>query len=442
MVPPRRAAHDGARLERLGRARGRACSSTARGSPRRGRRASGSRTTPSCCSSTRRPTTARSRLPSRRFGDAWTFVLEHGRPGPPAGGRAAHVARRDHADVALVHAPAPRGVTWRRSAPPTACSSATELTFAGARALVPYLRDLGVSHLYLSPSFAAREGSTHGYDVVDPTRFSDALGGEAGFRALAAAAREAGLGIVLDIVPNHMAADDANPYWADPERRRRVLRPRPRRRAATGASSRSTTSRACARRIRRCSPRRTRLALALVREGVVDGLRIDHPDGLADPAGYLRAPARRRRGARVGGEDPRSRRAPAAVAGRGHGRLRVPRRRRGAVRGPGRRGARSPRCGRSWRATRGRSASGRPRPSASRCAAPFAPDVEWLRRLHPAPGLEEALTALPVYRTYLRAGRAAAEEDLAVLREAGPGGLPRRRARRRSSRASSRPRRP
>src|SRR3712207_5723332 len=97
------------------------------------------------------------------------------------------------------------------------------MTFADARALVPYLRDLGVSHLYLSPAFAAREGSTHGYDVVDPTRLSDALGGEEGFRALAAAARAAGLGIVLDIVPNHMAADDANPYWADPERRARFF---------------------------------------------------------------------------------------------------------------------------------------------------------------------------------------------------------------------------
>src|ERR1700754_289708 len=92
--------------------------------------------------------------------------------------------------------------------------------FAAARELVPYLRDLGVSHLYLSPAFQARAGSTHGYDVIDPTRLSDALGGEVGFRALAATARAAGLGIVLDIVPNHMATDDANPYWTDPQRRR------------------------------------------------------------------------------------------------------------------------------------------------------------------------------------------------------------------------------
>ena len=64
--------------------------------------------------------------------------------------------------------------------------------FAQARELVPYLRDLGVSHLYLPPSFQAREGSTHGYDVVDPTSISNELGGEAEFFALAQAVREAG----------------------------------------------------------------------------------------------------------------------------------------------------------------------------------------------------------------------------------------------------------
>ena len=66
--------------------------------------------------------------------------------------------------------------------------------FAQARELVPYLRDLGVSHLYLPPSFQAREGSTHGYDVVDPTSISEELGGEREFEALARAVREAGWG--------------------------------------------------------------------------------------------------------------------------------------------------------------------------------------------------------------------------------------------------------
>ena len=63
------------------------------------------------------------------------------------------------------------------------------LGFAEARALVPYLADLGVSHLYLPPSFQARTGSTHGYDVVDPTSISEELGGEDAFRALIAACR-------------------------------------------------------------------------------------------------------------------------------------------------------------------------------------------------------------------------------------------------------------
>jgi hypothetical protein len=75
------------------------------------------------------------------------------------------------------------------------------LDFRGARALVPYLRELGVSHLYLSPVIEARAGSTHGYDVVDPTSVSEALGREDELRRLCTA----GLGVVLDVVPNHMA---------------------------------------------------------------------------------------------------------------------------------------------------------------------------------------------------------------------------------------------
>ena len=62
-----------------------------------------------------------------------------------------------------------------------------DMGFARARELVPYLRDLGVSHLYLSPALQARRGSTHGYDVTDPRRISEDLGGEAAFRELAGA---------------------------------------------------------------------------------------------------------------------------------------------------------------------------------------------------------------------------------------------------------------
>src|SRR5918998_1807173 len=157
-----------------------------------------------------------------------------------------------------------------------------DLDFAAAAELVPYLRELGVSHLYLSPAFAARAGSTHGYDVIDPTRFSDALGGEQGFRALAAAARAAGLGIVLDIVPNHMATDDANPYWADEQRRRRFFDIDSR----TGRHRRFFDIDHLA-GVRQEDPvvfvETHKLVLTLVRQRLVDGLRVDHPDGLADP---------------------------------------------------------------------------------------------------------------------------------------------------------------
>ena len=89
-------------------------------------------------------------------------------------------------------------------------------TFADATRLVPYLASLGISHLYASPILTARAGSMHGYDVVDPTRVNPELGGEAGLRSLVAALRDAGLGIIVDIVPNHMAAGGMeNAWWAD-----------------------------------------------------------------------------------------------------------------------------------------------------------------------------------------------------------------------------------
>ncbi|WP_294390255.1 malto-oligosyltrehalose synthase [uncultured Sphingomonas sp.] len=88
--------------------------------------------------------------------------------------------------------------------------------FADAVPLAGYLADLGISHLYASPIATARAGSTHGYDVVDPTAINPELGGEEGFRALAAALRDKGIGIILDIVPNHMAVGGAdNRWWLD-----------------------------------------------------------------------------------------------------------------------------------------------------------------------------------------------------------------------------------
>ncbi|HET6506536.1 MAG TPA: malto-oligosyltrehalose synthase [Baekduia sp.] len=163
----------------------------------------------------------------------------------------------------------------------------TDLDFAAAKELLPYVADLGCSHLYLSPSFQAREGSTHGYDVIDPGRVSDALGGEEGLRALAAAAHELDMGLILDVVPNHMAADDANRYWSDPELRERFFDVDP----VSGRWRRFFDIDELA-GVRIEDPEvfeaMSGLAIRLVEEDVVDGLRIDHPDGLRNPLEYLR----------------------------------------------------------------------------------------------------------------------------------------------------------
>ena len=85
--------------------------------------------------------------------------------------------------------------------------------FADAAERVPSLARLGISHLYLSPVLAAAKGSTHGYDVIDHSTISEALGGEAGFHALVQRAHASGLGLILDIVPNHMSIGDRGNRW-------------------------------------------------------------------------------------------------------------------------------------------------------------------------------------------------------------------------------------
>ena len=157
-----------------------------------------------------------------------------------------------------------------------------DLSFAEARALVPYLARLGVSHLYLSPVLQARHGSTHGYDGVDPRRVSNELGGEDALRELCSA----GLGVVLDIVPNHLAAsEEENEFWRDPELRERYFDLDP----AGGHRRFFDVDELAGLRMEDEEVFETThaLVLDLVHEGLVDGLRIDHPDGLADPRGYL-----------------------------------------------------------------------------------------------------------------------------------------------------------
>ncbi|MCU1747847.1 malto-oligosyltrehalose synthase [Pseudomonas sp. 6D_7.1_Bac1] len=89
-------------------------------------------------------------------------------------------------------------------------------TLDDAVPLVPYFATLGISHLYASPLLNARAGSMHGYDVVDPTRVNPELGGEAALRRLVSALRAQNMGLILDIVSNHMAVGGAdNPWWLD-----------------------------------------------------------------------------------------------------------------------------------------------------------------------------------------------------------------------------------
>ena len=293
---------------------------------------------------------------------------------------------------------------------------AGDFGFAAARELVPYLAELGVSHLYLPPSFQARPGSTHGYDVVDPSRFSDALGGEGEFMALVDAAGAAGLGVVLDVVPNHMAADDANRWWADQELRRRFFDVDP----ETGRHRRFFDIDHLA-AVRQEDPEvfeaTHELALRLARDGVVDGLRVDHPDGLADPAAYLER--LRDGGARhVWVEkilDPGERLRDWPVEGTvgyeflndvaalfvdpaGEAELTA-----------------------LWEELSG---DGRPfgevatEAKLEQAQGPFEPDLQRLARAFERDDLPEAVSSLPVYRTYIRDGRAA-PEDVEVLREAG-----------------------
>jgi (1->4)-alpha-D-glucan 1-alpha-D-glucosylmutase len=294
-----------------------------------------------------------------------------------------------------------------------------ELTFAQARELVPYLRDLGISHLYLSPSLQARRGSTHGYDVVDPKRISEDLGGEEEFRRLASAADEAGMGIVLDIVPNHMAtSEEENEYWRDPELRLKFFDVDP----ETGWYRRFFDVGDLA-GVRQEDPEvfaaTHEKVLQLVRDGLVEGLRIDHPDGLANPRAYLE----RLQGAGVGriwvekilepGEELREDWPVEGTTGyefandvtalfvdpRGEEPLtRLYQELTGETRSYERLAHEA---------------------KLEQAGTTFVQEVALLRRLLDVAGLEEALASLHVYRTYVEPGRPPGEEDVFVVDEAG-----------------------
>jgi (1->4)-alpha-D-glucan 1-alpha-D-glucosylmutase len=287
------------------------------------------------------------------------------------------------------------------------------LGFDDARALVPYLSRLGVSHLYLSPSLQARRGSTHGYDVTDPRRISDDLGGEAAFRALAGA----GLGVVLDIVPNHMATSDENPFWRDEALRARFFDIDPR----TGRHRRFFSIDELA-GVRVEDPEvfevTHALVLSLVAEGLVQGLRIDHPDGLADPGGYLRRLADR--GARhVWVEkilEPGEELPDWPVEGTTGYEFMADA--TGLFIDPD---GEQPLTALYTRLTGERRDFAELAQEAKEAEArtTFTPEVERLRELVDDPAMADAVAALPVYRTYVEPDAGEVEEhDLAVVEEA------------------------
>jgi (1->4)-alpha-D-glucan 1-alpha-D-glucosylmutase len=91
-----------------------------------------------------------------------------------------------------------------------------DFDFDAAANIIPYLKALGITHLYASPFMKARKGSTHGYDVVDHTKINPELGGDAGFERLSQALKVHDLGLILDFVPNHVGVHFAdNPWWLD-----------------------------------------------------------------------------------------------------------------------------------------------------------------------------------------------------------------------------------
>lgn len=184
---------------------------------------------------------------------------------------------------------------------------------AEAAGLADYLAELGVSHLYTSPAQTAVEGSTHGYDVVDPTTVDPVLGGEAGHRELSATLAAVGLGRLVDIVPNHLAAHPSNPWWKD------VLEKGRRSESAHffdvdwEAGDGKVVEDPVEPNYRRffdisglagvrvedpdVLDQTHRLPLEWLARGDADGLRLDHPDGLRDPAGYFAELRRRTAGA-------------------------------------------------------------------------------------------------------------------------------------------------
>ena len=181
--------------------------------------------------------------------------------------------------------------------------------FEAARRL-PYLHDLGVDWVYLSPILQAQPGSTHGYDVVRHDRVDESRGGAEGLAALSAEARRLGMGVLVDIVPNHIGVDEpvVNAWWQSLLEEGQdslyasyfdvdwdyghghLVVPSAENKGDLNYRRFFTISTLAGVRVE--EPAVFEETHAEIRrwfdEGLVDGLRIDHPDGLRDPEAYLR----------------------------------------------------------------------------------------------------------------------------------------------------------
>lgn len=176
-----------------------------------------------------------------------------------------------------------------------------EFRFEDACSLVPYLNKLGISDIYASPILQARRGSTHGYDVTDPTRLNPELGPDKDYNALVNALQKHGMELLLDIVPNHMSASPENPWWWDVVDKSQDspyfsyfdinwLDFHGVRDVSTDYRRFFDVSELVGMRVE--DPQvfevTHRLIINLINEGKITGLRIDHIDGLYDPLEYLK----------------------------------------------------------------------------------------------------------------------------------------------------------
>lgn len=170
-------------------------------------------------------------------------------------------------------------------------------TFAQVAELIPYFKQLGISDLYLSPILQAKAGSMHGYDTIDYANVNPELGGLEELKYLAKSAKENNICLCVDIVPNHMAASDENPYWHEVIEKRQASQFSDLFDIKWELSSEELVYRrffdinelVCLHAEKDKVFQNThKLIIQLIKEEVIDGLRIDHIDGLRDPLHYLK----------------------------------------------------------------------------------------------------------------------------------------------------------